>query len=199
MKNYTILNIPEDVLKDLKELGTLLFKEAEYKIQPVIDNGAIFRIIIRKGGENKCNNPVRNELFQSIMDRIPFADIITGVMMLNLKPNRFQRVHIDRDRHCAINVPIIIPENTELGVYKYELNDSIESKWFDMHPNDQNPGFNLEENGDTYHMKEPVLLNTKSWHWVWNKSNEARSVLSFDINKTPYLDTIDILKKNKWA
>ena len=70
---------------------------------------------------------------------------------------------------------------------------------FDMHPNDQNPGFNLEENGDTYHMKEPVLLNTKSWHWVWNKSNEARSVLSFDINKTPYLDTIDILKKNKWA
>ena len=168
MKNYTILNIPEDVLRDLKELGTLLFKEAEYKIQPVIDNGAIFRIIIRKGGENKCNNPVRNELFQSIMDRIPF-------------------------------VPIIIPENTELGVYKYELNDSIESKWFDMHPNDQNPGFNLEENGDTYHMKEPVLLNTKSWHWVWNKSNEARSVLSFDINKTPYLDTIDILKKNKWA
>ena len=77
MKNYTILNIPEDVLRDLKELGTTLFKEAEYKIQPVIDNGAIFRIIIRKGGENKCHNPVRNELFQSIMDRIPFANIIT--------------------------------------------------------------------------------------------------------------------------
>ena len=108
MKNYTILNIPEDVLRDLKELGTTLFKEAEYKIQPVIDNGAIFRIIIRKGGENKCHNPVRNELFQSIMDRIPFANIITGVMMLNLKPNRFQRVHIDRDRHCAINVFVFI-------------------------------------------------------------------------------------------
>jgi len=116
-----------------------------------------------------------------------------------LKPQKFQRVHIDRSRECALNLPIKITPESHLGVYKFELNKNIPKAMFDLHPNDQNPNFDLDQDGEKYTMHDPVLLNTKSWHWVDNtKADSVRSIMSVDINDTPYAECIDIFKSEGW-
>jgi hypothetical protein len=81
-----------------------------------------------------------------------------------------------------------------------------------MHPNDQNPTFDLDDEGEKYELGKPVILNTRSWHWVDHNydatkpirklSNgifeNVRSILSYDINYTPYEETIEIFRDAGW-
>ena len=214
MKNYTALNIPTDLLNDITTLCKTLLADAESGKQEIINQGSIFRIRIHKGGKAICDNPEHNKLYDSIQSRIPesILKITTGAMMLNLKHGRFQKVHIDRDRECALNIPVVIPAGTHLGVYRHELNNTIDPKWLTMHPNDQNPTFDLDDEGEKYELGKPVILNTRSWHWVDHNydatkpirklSNgifeNVRSILSYDINYTPYEETIEIFRDAGW-
>jgi len=201
MKNYTSLTLPTELLKDIQSLGVALLTDAENGKQEIVDQGAIFRIMVCKGGNNICTSDIHNKMYQDIVDSIPVSiqNIITGTMMLNLKPQKFQRVHIDRSRECALNLPIKITPESHLGVYKFELNKNIPKAMFDLHPNDQNPNFDLDQDGEKYTMHDPVLLNTKSWHWVDNtKADSVRSIMSVDINDTPYAECIDIFKSEGW-
>lgn len=192
MKNYTELN-NELFIKEMTEFGLEVVGNPPKK--QIIEPWG-WRATTWSAFDDTCEYyNTANELMQ----KYPWTEYVSSVNVYWMKPEKRQmRVHRDRGRKAAINLPVIIPEDSWLGVSDYQLNPQIDPAV--RTPDEQ--GLDTQkviDSGHKFDMRNGAVINVSAWHWVYNNSNKQRSIISMDIKEQySYDDTIKFFNDLDW-
>ena len=192
MKNYIEINKP-DFIQEIIEIGKIVVADPpkKYIIEPWG-----WRATVWRPAEDHWEYYNKAD---ALMKKYPWSDYVSKVSVYWMKPDKKQmRVHRDRDRRSAINLPVIIPEDSWLGVSDYQLNNEIDKSV--RTPDEQGlSAQKVEDLGHKFDMQNGVIINVSAWHWVKNNSNKQRAIISMDIKDNySYEDTIKYFKHYNW-
>ena len=193
MKNYIEINKP-DFIQEMIEFGKIVVANTPKK--HIVEPWG-WRATTWSAFEDTCE--YYNEC-NELMKKYPWTEYVSSVNVYWMKPDKRQmRVHRDRGRRAAINLPVIIPEDSWLGVSDYKFNNEIDPMV--RTPDEQGlSAQKVEDLGHKFNMKNGVIINVSAWHWVKNNSNKEKSIISMDIKEQySYEDTIKFFNELNWC
>lgn len=141
----------------------------------------------------KHHRLVKNDSYLTeLKEKFPFLSPVFNVY--KFEAGRVVAPHIDGDRFCAINIPILNTENSYTSFYKVDNNAVLD---YDEQRILYEVKGNISEEF-TFKLSRPTLINTTIPHGVKNNGDSTRIIMSWSVLKPLTFDECsNILKDAK--